>query len=267
MRPGWNPVRRNRNIGTARQGHGENKQMVIPESWHRCQRFWENLSACVAVECEIGAKIQIFLVEPPQVNWFYPGSIDDMAKLLVHFPVEDLLSFDFIVLRQPTRKQRMLAPVWGRAVPMMKIGKFCGSAVVIEAQTPGLRVWSENRSLSPDQHLELERLQQEGHQLTRRRRDILISSSAQAIRNTVLYRTLPHEIGHHVDRLRTGVDDWNSKPSSEKEAYAHRYAKDFLTSFVTHNVLPLAADLDDLTLSQDGLRREWFVAPRQGCPT
>jgi len=105
MRPGWNPVRRNRNMGTARRGHGENNQMVIPESWHRSQRFWENLGACVAVRRLIGAKIQVFLVEPPQVNWFYPCSIDDMAKLLAHFPAEDLLSFDFIVLRQPTRKQ------------------------------------------------------------------------------------------------------------------------------------------------------------------
>jgi hypothetical protein len=260
MRPGWNPVRRSRNIGTARQGHGENKQMVIPESWHRCQRFWENLSACVAVQREIGAKIQTFLVEPPQAAWFYPCSIDDMAKLLTHFSARDLHSFDFIVLRQPTRKQRMLAPVWGRAVSVVRIGKFFGSAIVIEAQTPELRVWSQSRSLSPDQYLELERLQQDGHQLTRRRRDILISSSAEAIRNTVLYRTLPHEVGHHVDRRRAGWDGWNSKPSSEKEAYAHRYAKDFLASLVPKKVLPFVACLDDLTLSRDGLHREWFVA-------
>jgi len=143
---------------------------------------------------------------------------------------------------------------------MVKIGKFCGSAVVIEAQTPELQVWSENRSLSPDQHLEFERLQQDGHLLTKRRRDILISSSANAIRNTVLYRTLPHEVGHHVDRRNTGQEGWNRKPSFEKEAYAHRYAKGSLESLVTKNAVPFSAGLDDLTLSHDGLRREWFVA-------
>jgi len=58
MRPGWNPVRRSRNIGTARQGHGENNRMVIPESWHRSQRFWENLGTCVEVRREIGPGIK-----------------------------------------------------------------------------------------------------------------------------------------------------------------------------------------------------------------
>ena len=36
MRRGWNPVRRNRNIGTAAPGHGENNRLVIP--WRGLRR-------------------------------------------------------------------------------------------------------------------------------------------------------------------------------------------------------------------------------------
>ncbi|CAN7504086.1 hypothetical protein LJR118_003525 [Acidovorax sp. LjRoot118] len=51
MRPGWNPVRRNRNIGTPAQGHGEDNRLTIPESRHDRSFFHECLGAWAAHRC------------------------------------------------------------------------------------------------------------------------------------------------------------------------------------------------------------------------
>ncbi len=45
QRPGWNATRRNRNIGTARQGHGQDNRMVIPSNWQDLRRYWKRLAA------------------------------------------------------------------------------------------------------------------------------------------------------------------------------------------------------------------------------
>jgi hypothetical protein len=42
QRPGWNPVRRNRNVGTAKQGRGRDNRMVIPSNWHDSRTFWQS---------------------------------------------------------------------------------------------------------------------------------------------------------------------------------------------------------------------------------
>ena len=49
-RPGWNPSRRNRNIGTAKSGHGQNNRLVIPARWSDDRVFWEKLRDPIAVE-------------------------------------------------------------------------------------------------------------------------------------------------------------------------------------------------------------------------
>ncbi|MDJ0797430.1 MAG: hypothetical protein QNJ51_11470 [Calothrix sp. MO_167.B12] len=46
---------------------------------------------------------------------------------------------------------------------------------------------------------ELERLREDGHRTATDKRHYLISSTLDSIRNTQLYRTLHHEIGHYVD--------------------------------------------------------------------
>lgn len=258
MRSGWNPVRRNRNIGTVRQGHGSNNRFVIPESWHSPLRFWEHLSACLKVRQQIGEKDQLFLVEPPQAGWCYPCSIADMAFVLGHCLPESLKSFDYIVLRQPTRKQCILSPVWGRAVFHIEIGNVTGSAIVVEAQPlPGLR-WVERKSVSPERRLELERLRKEGHCIVSERRKILISSSLEAIRNTVLYRTLLHEIGHHVDHASCDQDSWTKRPQIEKEAFAHRYADKLMARLAAQGVVPIVSCGQNHSFLPDGLKPEWF---------
>jgi len=258
MRPGWNPVRRNRNIGTVRQGHGANNSLVIPESWHSPLRFWERLAGGVKVRRKIGGKDQLFLVEPPQAGWCYPCSIADMVTILTHCPAEDLERFDHIVLRQPTRKQCILSPVWGRAVPAIEIGNVRGSAIVIEAQPSTGLCWSESRSVSPERRRELERLREDGHRILPSRRCIQILSSMEAMRSTVLYRTLLHEIGHHVDRSSCDPVIRENRATAEKENFAHLYANKLLAKLAAQGVVPIVPCGQDHSLLPEGLKPEWF---------
>lgn len=72
MNPGWNPTRRNRKIGTAAQGHGDNNQLVIPQSWHRARNFYEHLPDCRVHIRHIGYQDLTFLIEPPKKIGFIP---------------------------------------------------------------------------------------------------------------------------------------------------------------------------------------------------
>ena len=134
MRPGWNPTRRNRNVGTKAHGHGSNNNLTIPESWHEPKRYYEKLLSYNVVTRMDGTRLIRFFVEPTRPDWFYPCSVDDICAVLAHCSSEALRAFDFIVMRQPTRKQRILWPVWGRAIFSFDIDKHSGSAIVVEAQ-------------------------------------------------------------------------------------------------------------------------------------
>lgn len=232
--------------------------MTIPESWHGSRRYWENLTSYVLVRRMIATKEQLFFVEPASDGWFYPCTIDDIVTVFEQCEPADIESFDFIVMRQPTRKQRILCSVWGRALFTVDIGKHQGSAIVIEAQSLGDYSW--DKSITPDQARELERLKNDGHGVSPGRRKIEISPSAVSIRNTVLFRTMLHELGHHVDYRRTGFDNWDGKTSIEKEDYAHRYAEHLRQTLVSKGIIPFESMVDAAALERDGLRVEWFVA-------
>jgi hypothetical protein len=53
-RPGWNSQRRNRNIGTAKSGHGQNNRMCIPKHWADGHLFYERLENPVAFSRMVG---------------------------------------------------------------------------------------------------------------------------------------------------------------------------------------------------------------------
>jgi hypothetical protein len=134
MRPGWNPTRRNKHAGTKAHGHGASNRLTIPESWHELKRYYEKLRSYAVVMRTVGTRQLRFFVEPTRPDWIYPCTIDDICAVLALCDPEALLTFDFIVMRQPTRKQRILCPVWGRASFVFDIDEYSGSAIVIEAQ-------------------------------------------------------------------------------------------------------------------------------------
>lgn len=62
--PGYNPIRRNRNIGSPKAGRGQNNRLVIPASWTDNRLFYEKLVKPVKVCITISSTTLNIFVEP-----------------------------------------------------------------------------------------------------------------------------------------------------------------------------------------------------------
>lgn len=245
--------------------------MKIPAHWDGDRWFYEKVDNAVAVERLVGERSLTFLVQPVTAGFIHACTIDDICQLLSLAPPKDLAGIDLILLRQPTRKQQSLRPVWGRLLYYAETGRHSGRAIMLEAQQPGVSFrWP--RSLTPEGAAELDRLKADGHEVGEDRRAFTITPSAQSIRATQLYRTLPHELGHHVDyhrqvwELAVEQADYDrrrelyfSRPQSEREAFAHRYADELALRLREEGTIPYdRLDARD-AIERDGLDPAWFT--------
>jgi hypothetical protein len=258
-----NATRRNRNIGTAKQGHGQNNKLEIPTHLYPngVVFHFEDLKNYQSVMRRINNHPITFLVEETRDNCVHACTIDDITQVLRHVPLADLDGISLIVLRQPKRKEELIDPVWGRYVQYAVIDDFSGSTIFLEAvDLSGPIRWS--KSLSPDLQAELKRLKADGHSVTTTKRDHVVSASLDSVRATQLYRTLLHEIGHHVDRKR-GEESFDLKPSKEKEVFAHKYANKMREDLRQKGVIPFDRILDIEGLKSEGLSFANFEAIEQ----
>jgi hypothetical protein len=265
-RPGWNPIRRNRKLGTSSSGHGLDNRLVIPESRRDSRLFWEKLRDAVRLDINGFA----FLVEPCLPGFVHAVTVDDAVRLLALLPPDDLTTLRAVVFRQPTRKQTILRPVWGRLAYFAEIGSMQGPAVILEAHPVDDR-YEHTRSLSPDEAEELERLRADGHVVTGGPR-FRIQTSLASTRSTQLFRTLPHEIGHLVHyerevRLRANGDalaevalrdQFFTRPAREKEDFAHRYARKVVAALSASHRLPFPRLDDPKRMRRQSLDPAWF---------
>src|SRR5262245_2281674 len=100
-KPGWNPSRRNRNIGTAKQGHGRDNRMVIPDTWRDSKTFWERVSCFSVVTRPVYGRDLPFVVETTRPDCVYACTVEDLATLLGAAPAEHVFDIAGIILRQP----------------------------------------------------------------------------------------------------------------------------------------------------------------------
>jgi hypothetical protein len=198
-----------------------------------------------------------FYVEAPRDDCRHACTVDDIVHVLRRLPVDHVRSVVAIVLRQPTRKQAMLRPVWGRLIYSRDAGLRRGPAIFLDAQPVALR-WLAPLSNRPEDERELERLRADGHRVTRERKGWRIEGSANAIRSTQLHRTLLHEIGHHVDRLEHDADEaYFARPHVEREAAAHRYADTWAANLRADHTIPFASIVSE-ALRAEGIDPRWF---------
>lgn len=257
MRAGYNPVRRSRNIGQAKQGHGQNNRLVIPDICADHRIWTERLGPHVVIRRTVNGREAVFVVEDTFGGCRHHCTVDDVARVLAAVPLSDWDELDTFVLRQSTKKQRLLRPAWGRlyysadlGLPGRKAVRF-GPAVVLEAIDCDAKLeWST--SLDPDDQQELERLREDGHRVEREGRRHRILMTSESVRVTQLYRTLLHEIGHWVDwlekverRLDAGRENYDelrdayfARPRDEREAYAHRYAGETRERLARFGLIP-----------------------------
>jgi hypothetical protein len=242
--------------------------MVVPCAWRSGRAFYEMLRDPVIVTRGIPTPLR-FYVEAPREDYRHACSIDDIVHVLRRLPSEHVRSVVAIVLRQPTRKQAILRPVWGRMLYSRHEGLRKGPAISLDAQPIQLR-WLAPLSARPEDERELERLREDGHRVTRERKGWRVEGSPESVRATQLYRTLLHEIGHHVDRLEyhalqgvTGAeaadDRFFARPHVERETAAHRYADTWAASLRANRTIPFKSILKE-ELRSEGIDPSWFGA-------
>jgi hypothetical protein len=256
MNCGWDATRRNRNIGTSKQGHGQDNRLTIP--WCGLKLYYENLTEYKVALRTVHSRSLPFIVEETRADSCHACTVDDIARVLQQAPSSDFFGIDFIVLRQPKRKEEIINPVWGRIAFYAEIGAHQGRAIFIDAVTPSRPMrWS--KSLTPDRQQELDRLRGDGHEIITTRHDHKINVSLESLRATQLYRTLLHEIGHSVDNDRDPIA-FDQKSSLEKETFAHQYAEKLRERLVRFGVIPFDRIFDKKTIGRDGLSVSDFTA-------
>lgn len=275
MRAGWNPTRRNRNIGTSKRGFGQDNRLVVPASHWDDKVYYERIGRHRKLERSIGGVGVTFLVEETRADCLHPCTVDDIFHLWTHLPCEDWKGLALVYLRQPTRKQQILTEVWGRMAYLAEVAGLSGPMLILEAlDTARPKKWP--LSLDPDAAAELERLREAGHRVETTGRAHVVHSDVEAVRATQLYHTVPHEVGHWVDMTRRVRDPeanspeanlsfsersrlyW-SRPAREREAFAHRYADGLRQELRKAGVIPFPRRLDPASLKRDGLRPEDFL--------
>jgi hypothetical protein len=247
--------RRNRNIGTARQGQGQNNWMRIPDHLSDRDRRWytERLTQYEKSTHTINGHEFVFVVEKTRADAYHACSVADVAFMLSHIPAEDYGEMRFIVFRQPKRKEEILSPAWGRWKPHYEFEGACKPAVLLEARMTNSHL-KKAKSLTVESRNEFERLQKDGHVFMADKRGYRARLAPENARATQLYRTLPHEFGHYA-QYRQFVENpppelanmdkdaldnyfWLSVPHEEKEKFAHAYADRLREDLLARGVIP-----------------------------
>jgi len=217
-----NPTRRNRNIGTAKQGHGQNNALTLPRSGDKA--YYEELMDPVAEKRTVNGHEFLFVTEKTKRSYRHACSVEEVCAVIMRIPDGDYCNMRFIVLRQPKRKEEILSAVWGRFVPKYAFGKETAPAIIIEAVNCNKALkWP--KKLSVEDKRELNRLAADGHAITDDGRHFVIQSDPDSVRRTQLFRTIPHEFGHYVHFCMHSRAQWNSLPRVEKERFADAYAE------------------------------------------
>jgi len=234
--------------------------MRIPEAWtDRDGQFRGYVERLQRAECEshtIGEQEILFLRETPRDGWDYYCSAADVVHVLSFVPKEDLEDLEIVAFRQPTHKQFQLCPVWGRWLFWADFQQKTGSAIVLEAQPlRHTRIWPAK--LSVFGRRELERLRRDGHQIVESGRSIEIRSTPGAHRQTLLYDTVLHELGHHVEYLEkvTRKIDWDRQWTDETEQLSDELNDEFFrrSTRVTEDFANSYSDKLGAKLRADGL--------------
>ncbi len=247
------PTRRNKNIGTKKQGHGQNNELVIPYPALHFKFFYERLDKYQKIEKTINGHDFLFIIEETREHSVHACTIDDLTEIISHIPPEDYGKLKWIILRQPKRKEERLSPAWGRLIYTYEFEKEYGPAVIIEAINLEKKL-KYSKKLSPDAQKEVDRIREDGHALQEGKRFFTAPLELLNARNTQLYRTLPHEFGHYVHYLEVverprkkeepyeawekRFDGYFSLPSSEKEKFAHNYADALKKRLLNEGIIP-----------------------------
>lgn len=239
-KPSSNPIRRNRNIGTAKQGYGQDNKLTIAQPSDTLLSFYERLNNPQKSSITVHNKSITVLIEELHPDYFYSFTPQEAEELFNALPREDFEDFGLLIFRQAKKKEQTLNPVWGRLIYSYEYHDELFPAIIIEScrKSWSKFYWPKKQCL--DDKREFELLQEDGLKFKMDKRRYIADLTPKLIRNIQLYRTLLHELGHYVHYLsfveRPGhdnenfnewerrYDDYFKLPVCEKESFANNYA-------------------------------------------
>lgn len=253
-----NPIRRNRNIGTAKQGFKKQNRFDIPCYYLRESKiYWEKLTDYKKIERQINGWDFTFIVEKTKKDYFHACTIEDLEMILQHIPSAYYQDLRTIILRQPKRTETVFSSVWGRLVFYYEFESTSFPAIILEAVKSENKLrWS--RKLDVDTQKELERLRNDGFEFIETKRNYEIDLTLENVRNTQLYRTLLHEIGHYVQYCED-EEKFDQLPTAEKEIFAHNFADKLKLELEQKNLIPFPRQFFDTNFMQNGLHQNDFL--------
>ncbi|MCU1288129.1 MAG: hypothetical protein JWN60_358 [Acidobacteria bacterium] len=248
----FNPIRRNRNIGTAKQGYKKRNRFDIPCYYLREYKiYWEKLSDYKKIERQINGWNFTFIVERTKEGYFHACTIEDLEMILQHISSAYYKDLRTIILRQPKRTETIFSPVWGRLVFYYGLESTDFPAIILESVKTGSKL-SWTRKIDIERQKEIERLRNDGFEITETKRSYEINLTLENVRNTQLYRTLLHEIGHYV-QYSENPEKFDTIPSVEKEVFAHNFADKLKLELEEKGLIPFPRQFFDQSFIQNGL--------------
>lgn len=245
----WNPAKGNRKAGTKPSPKNwRTNKMVVPQPDADDQSWYRDLRGAAVARYEVHGKSVGSLFQQPRDGFSYGCTPEDVAMMLNLLPADDVSGIKIVAFRQPTRKQWTLHPAWGRLVFYMEFNGFSGTCLMLEASKVG-EVTKYPRKQVIETTEELERMRSDGHQLVEDRRGWTLVTTEESIRRGVLYRTVPHEVGHYVDfkgyiedpryvDISDVLDAYWARPAREREDAAHRYSFEKSTDLRMKGLIP-----------------------------
>lgn len=254
----FNPTRRNRNIGTAKQGFKKRNRFDIPCYYIREDKiYWEKLTDYKTIKKQINGWNFTFIVEKTKKDWFHACTVEDLEMILQHIPSTYYKDLRTIILRQPKRTEAIFSPVWGRLVFYYEFEGNAFPAIILESVKSGSKFrWSRKADI--DRQKELERLRNDGFELIETKRSFEIDLKLENVRNTQLYRTLLHEIVHFVQYCED-EEKFDHLPSAEKEVFAHNFADKLKLEFEQKGLIPFPRQFFEASFIQNKLDTKDFL--------
>lgn len=274
---GWNPTRRNKNIGTKKSGYSQNNQLNIPQRRNDYREFWDDLVSPVIIPLTINEHDIKIYIEPVRGGYIHACTPQDIEAILKLIPTEHLENIEVFVLRQPKVKDERISSVWGRFSYCSALDDSYSNGVYIESTKINMELkWDKKLSVFSMKEFNL--LKRDGHKIETTKRHHIIKTTPATIRNTQLFRTLPHEIGHSVDYDKNcntpyfeaydkydNFDEaeyienvFSSKTTLDKEEAANRYAREFYDKYFKLGELPFKQIYNEELLKKSGLDPNWF---------
>ena len=223
-----NQVKRNRNSGTKKSGYKKQSEFNIPSQNRK--PFYQNINIYEQCQRNINSIKLKFIIEKLKPNYLYACNIDEICEVLSFCPTADLEGLGLIILRQPKRKEEIFSPCWGRLIYEFDYQEKLQPAIILEAVNIDDDIVINNYSISPFFQKEIALLIAEGHEVKITKRRIVIKKTIQAVKQTQLYRTVLHEVGHYVYKKSAYYCD----SYEEKENFANAYAENIRELLLTH---------------------------------